>query len=117
MSGGDIAALIAAGGFVLLVLFSAVPLLKLGRVLDETRNSIRDLNESVSPLLTELTETVAQTNKQLERVDVITENVAEMSANINSVVAVFTSAIGSPLAKFAGIAQSIISSVSGKKKK
>jgi uncharacterized protein YoxC len=55
MSGGDVAALIAAGGFVLLVLFVAVPLLKLGRVLDETRNSIRDLNETVSPLLSEPT--------------------------------------------------------------
>jgi len=117
MNGGEIAALVAAGGFVLLVLFSAVPLLKLGRVLDETRNSIRDLNESVSPLLTELTETVTATNKQLARVDVITENVAEVSANINSLVAVFTSAVGSPLAKFAGIAQSVASSLTGKKKK
>ncbi|MEY3999837.1 MAG: hypothetical protein RLZZ626_192 [Actinomycetota bacterium] len=43
MSGGDIAAIIAAAAFVLLVLFLAVPLLKLGRVLDETRNSIHDL--------------------------------------------------------------------------
>ena len=68
MSGGDVAALIAAGGFVLLVLFVAVPLLKLGRVLDETRNSIRDLNQTVSPLLSELTETVTSTNKQLAKI-------------------------------------------------
>lgn len=116
MSGGDIAALVAAGGFVLLVIFTAVPLLKLGRVLDETRNSIRDLNESVAPLLTELTETVSQTNKQLARVDVITENVAEVSANINSLVAVFTSAVGSPVAKIAGFTKTVMTFLNGKKK-
>lgn len=116
MSGGDIAALIAAGGFVLLVIFIAVPLLKLGRVLDETRNSIRDLNESVSPLLTELTETVNATNKQLVRVDQITENVAEVTSNISSLVAVFSSAVGSPLVKIAGFAQSLRNNLQGKKK-
>lgn len=116
MSGGDIAALVAAGGFVLLVIFIAVPLLKLGRVLDETRNSIRDLNESVAPLLSELTETVTATNKQLARVDVITENVAEVSSNISSLVAVFSSAVGSPLVKIAGLTQSLRTALIGKKK-
>ena len=114
MSGGDIAALVAAGGFVLLVVFIAVPLLKLGRVLDETRNSIRDLNESVAPLLTELTETVTETNKQLARVDTITENVAEVTTNISALVAVFSSTLGSPLVKLAGLAKGL-SAFLGKK--
>ena len=35
MSAGQIAALVAAGAFVVLVLLLAVPLLKLGRTLDE----------------------------------------------------------------------------------
>ncbi|BDS49053.1 MULTISPECIES: DUF948 domain-containing protein [Rhodoluna] len=116
MSGGDIAALIAAGGFVLLVIFIAVPLLKLGRVLDETRTSIRDLNESVAPLLSELTETVTATNKQLNKIDVITENVAEVSSNISSLVAVFSATVGSPLAKIAGLTQTLRSTFLGKKK-
>ena len=116
MSGREIAGLIAAGGFVLLVLFIAVPLIKLGRVLDETRNSIRDLNESVAPLLSELTETVSATNKQLARVDVITENVAEVTSNISSLVAVFSSAVGSPLVKLAGFTQSLRNNLLGKKK-
>ena len=115
MSGGDIAALVAAGAFLLLVLFIAVPLLKLGRVLDETRESIRDLNSSVAPLLTELTDTVTEANKQLARVDVITENVAEVSSNISSLVAVFSSAVGSPLIKLAGFAQGLRSNLNKKK--
>ncbi len=115
MSGGDIAAIVAAAGFVLLVLFIAVPLLKLGRVLDEARNSIRDLNESVSPLLTELTDTVTATNKQLAKVDVITENVAEVTTNVSALVAVFSSTLGSPLVKLAGLAKGV-NAFLGKKK-
>jgi uncharacterized protein YoxC len=116
MSGGDVAALIAAGGFVLLVLFVAVPLLKLGRVLDETRNSIRDLNQTVSPLLSELTETVTSTNKQLAKVDQITENISEVTTNVSSLVAVFSATLGSPLVKIAGLSQGLRSALLGKKK-
>ena len=116
MSGGDVAALIAAGGFVLLVLFVAVPLLKLGRVLDETRNSIRDLNETVSPLLSELTETVTATNKQLAKVDQITENISEVTTNVSSLVAVIAATLGSPLVKIAGLTQGLRSALLGKKK-
>ncbi|MEN9711469.1 MAG: hypothetical protein RL441_1461 [Actinomycetota bacterium] len=117
MSGGDVAAIIAAGGFVLLVLFLAVPILKLGQILDETRNSLRDINEGVGPLLTELTETVTQTNKQLAKVDVITENVAEVTTNVSSLVAVFSATVGSPLVKIAGLTQGLRSAIGGKPKK
>jgi uncharacterized protein YoxC len=116
MSGGDVAALIAAGGFVLLVLFVAVPLLKLGRVLDETRNSIRDLNETVSPLLSELTQTVTAANKQMAKVDQITENISEVTTNVSSLVAVFAATLGSPLVKIAGLTKGLRSALLGKKK-
>ena len=43
MSGGDIAGLIAAGVFALLVLLLAVPILTLGGVFDDMRTSIRSL--------------------------------------------------------------------------
>ena len=51
MSGGDIAALIAAGAFVLLVLLLAVPLLKLGRTLDEATLAIRKTHDGMGPML------------------------------------------------------------------
>ena len=116
MSGGDIAAIIAASGFVLLVLFIAIPLVKLGGVLDETRDSIRDLAAQTTPLLTEITETAKEANKQLAKVDVITTNVAEVSSNISSLVAVFSAAVGSPLVKIAGMTKALSSALLGKKK-
>ena len=110
-------AIIAAAGFVLLVLFLAVPILKLGNVLDEARNSLRDINQAVPPLLSELTDTVTETNKQLAKVDVITENVAEVTTNISSLVAVFSATVGSPLVKIAGLTQGLLNTIGGKSKK
>ena len=107
MSGGEIAAIIAASAFALFIVFTAIPLVKLGRLLDETSASVRELSEGAAPLLTGLTETVTETNKQLARIDVITENVAEDSENISSLVAVFTASVGSPLVKIAGFAKSL----------
>ena len=115
MSGGDIAGIIAASGFVLLVLFIGVPLVKLGRVLDETRDSLRNISEEVTPLLSELTDTVQATNKQLAKVDVITENVSEVTGNVSALVALFASAVGSPLMKIAGIANGVRSILKTKK--
>ena len=45
MSAGEIAGLIAAGALVLLVVLVAIPLLKLGRTLDETTLTIRQARE------------------------------------------------------------------------
>lgn len=115
MSGGDIAALVAAGAFALLVVILAVPLFKLSRLLDETTDSVRELSTSVAPLLTNLNETVVETNKQLVKIDSITENVSSVTENISSLVAVFTTSVGSPLVRIAGYVKSFSSLLGGKK--
>ena len=117
MSGGEIAALIAAGALALLVLFLAVPLVKLGKLLDETTATVKEINDNLPPLLAGLGETVDQTNKQLAKIDVITDNVADMSNNIQSLVAVFSASVGSPLMKLAGYLKSFSSLTGNKKKK
>ncbi len=116
MSGGEIAAIIAAGALVLLVLFIGVPLIKLGGLIDEARDSVRELNDTVTPLLTEVTTTVTETNKQLAKVDVISENIVDVTTNVKSLVAVFSASIGSPLAKVAGLTQGLLGAIKGKKK-
>ena len=52
MSGGEIAGLIADVAFVALVAFTAVPLLKLGRVLEEVLLAVRDIGHESVPILT-----------------------------------------------------------------
>ncbi len=69
MSVGDVAGLIAAIAFVLLVGLLAIPLLKLGKVLDEARRLVGSVTDETVPLINEVTTTVGLTNHQLERVD------------------------------------------------
>ena len=107
MTGGDIAGLIAAGVFAVLVALLAVPLLKLGRVFDETTSAIHELSENVTPLLEEATTTISETNKQLARVDTITSGVADATANVSSLIALFAATLGGPLIKFAGFTAAV----------
>jgi uncharacterized protein YoxC len=115
MSGGELAAVIAAGALALLVIFLAVPLLKLGKLLDETTATVKEINDNLPPLLSGLNETIDQTNKQLAKVDVITTNSADVSANVQSLAAVFSASVGSPLLKLAGYLKGFTSFL-GKKK-
>jgi len=107
MSGGDIAGLIAAGVFAILVAFLALPLIKLGGVFDETRAAIKELSDNVTPILEESTVTIQEANKQIARVDTITKNVAEVTGNVTSLVALFAASVGGPLIKIAGFSAAV----------
>jgi len=107
VTGGDIAGLIAAGVFAVLVGLIAVPLLKLGGVFDQTRDSIKDVSDGITPILAESTVTVQEANKQLARVDVITRNVEEVTGNVTSLVALFAASVGGPLIRLAGFSAAV----------
>ena len=115
MNNGDLAALIAAIAFALLSLAAAVPLLKLGRTVDEVSDSIKSLTDGLEPVLEGLSETVTETNKQLAKIDKITTSVEEVSLNVASLSAVFTQALGGPLMKLAGLGVSLSKLMKGKK--
>ena len=62
---GDIAGMIAALAFAFLVFRLGSVIGKAGKVLDETRISVRSTTENVQPTLLKLTDTVSLTNEQL----------------------------------------------------
>jgi uncharacterized protein YoxC len=110
MTLGQIAGLVAALACVALVGFLAVPLLKLGRVLDELRVTVRDLGQESVPILTELRGTVRATNEELSKLSVVTEDVAKVSANASMVSdnaaqlsGLFSQTVGRPLVKTAAL--------------
>lgn len=107
MSLGDIAGLIAAGVFAVLVGLLAIPLIKLGGVLDQTRAAIRETTDGVTPLLEETAVTLQETNKQLAKVDAITSNVADVTGNVSALVALFAATVGGPLIKLAGFSAGV----------
>lgn len=107
MSGGEIAALIAAGAFVLLVLLVAIPLLKLGRTLDEATLALRKTHDGVGPLLAEAHQTVEALNSQLVQVEGIATNVNSMTTNVAAMTAVVSSTLGSPMIKAAAFSYGV----------
>jgi uncharacterized protein YoxC len=107
LSGGAIAALIAAGAFVLLVLLLAVPILKLGRTLDEATIAIRRTQEGATPLLGDARLTLGQVNGQLDQVEGIARNVNSMTTNAAAMTAIVSSTLGNPMIKAAAFSYGV----------
>jgi uncharacterized protein YoxC len=108
---GGIAALIAAGTLVLLVLLLAIPLLKLGKVLDEVTLAIRKTHEGAVPLLIEAKTTVANVNNQLDQVEGITRGVSSITTNAAALTSIVSSTVGSPLIKVAAFSYGVRTTV------
>jgi uncharacterized protein YoxC len=107
VSPGEWAGLIAALAFVLLVVLIAIPLLKLGRTLDETTLTIRQVREQSAPILSQASTTVTHVNSNLERVDDITGNAANVSSNVAALSSVVAATLGSPLIKVAAFSYGV----------
>jgi uncharacterized protein YoxC len=115
MSGGEVAALIAAIAFVLLVLLLAVPMLKLGRTLDEATLAVRKTHDGVGPLLTEAQQTIESINQQLVHVEGIAQNVNSMTTNVAAMTAVVSSTLGSPMIKAAAFTYGVRKTVADRR--
>ncbi|MGO1295349.1 MAG: DUF948 domain-containing protein [Cellulosimicrobium funkei] len=97
----------------------AVPLLKLGRVLDEARASIKEVTDHSVPILDESATTVATTNSQLVKVDTITTSAAQVSENVSALTGLYAATFGAPLVKVAaftyGVRQAAARSFGGRR--
>ncbi|TNM64488.1 DUF948 domain-containing protein [Streptomyces sp. NP160] len=115
MSVGDVAGLIAAIAFVVLVALLARPILKLGQVLDEARAAIKGVSDSTVPLIAEVTTTVGQANEQMEKVDTITTNAAQITTNASALTALFAATLGSPVVRVAAFTYGVRQAVNGRR--
>src|SRR5690625_1442336 len=117
MSVGEVAGLIAAIVVAMMVGLSAIPMLKLGKVVDSARVSIREVTEHTLPVLDESAETIALTNVQLEKVDKITTHAADVTENVSALTALFSATIGSPVVKIAAFTYGVRQAFSRRKGK
>lgn len=117
MSVGDVAGLLGAIGFLVLVGVLAVPLVKLGRTFDAATQSIKDITEHTLPVIDETAGTVATTNAQLVKVDTVTTSVAEISQNVSALTALVSATVGGPLIKVAAFTYGVRQAVTGQRKK
>jgi uncharacterized protein YoxC len=117
VSAGQIAALIAAGAFVVLVVLLAIPLIKLGKTLDAATEAIERTNSNTDPLLIGANQTITHVNAQLERVDGITSNAQAVTGNVSALASVFTATLGGPLVKTAALSYGLSKAIKARKKK
>ena len=117
MTPTQIAALIAAGAFVLLVVLLAIPLVKLGRTLDEATTAIRKAHENSDPLFTGANSTLNHVNTQLERVDGITANAKSVTGNVSALSSLFTATLGGPLVKTAAFSYGVSKALRARRKR
>lgn len=115
MNGVELASLIAAIAFAVLVLFLVITLMKINQTIDSSSATIRATGDSLIPLIEKLTETTEQTNRQLEKIDLITDNVVDATSNLSSLINNFTATIGGPLLRVGEIIK-MVTNLIGKKK-
>ncbi|MEU4240428.1 DUF948 domain-containing protein [Actinoplanes sp. NPDC026619] len=130
MDAGEIAGLIAAGAFLMLVIVLAVPILKLGRTVDAATRAINEVTDRTGPLLGNVNETVENVNTalgqvqvsldgvnlQLAKVDTITEHAAHVSSNVANLSTVVAAAAANPLVKVASFGYGLRKAVNNRRR-
>ncbi|MGH3663020.1 MAG: DUF948 domain-containing protein [Micromonosporaceae bacterium] len=115
MSGGQIAALIAAAAFLLLVGAISAPILRLRHTVDAATRAINEVVDRTGPTLDKLDVTVGQVNTaltqvheslegvnlQLARIDTITGHAQQVTGTVANLATVIGAASSSPLVKIA----------------
>jgi len=117
LTGGQVAALIAAVFFALLMLALCYLVLKLTRTVDETSRLVASLTDQTVPLLGEVTTSVTHVNEELVRVDAITANVQSISGNVSALTSLFAATLGSPIIKVAAFTYGVRSVASKRNEK
>jgi uncharacterized membrane protein (UPF0182 family) len=109
----ELAGLIVAVFWAILVSFLAYVLLRLARVLSEAATTVARFGEQAAPLLSDVTRTVAAAGEQLDRVDAITRNMGSVTQNAAAVTSTVTSVVAGPLVKAAAFSYGVRRAVGG----
>jgi len=130
VSGGQIAALIVAGAFLMLVLVLAVPILRLRRTVDAATRALDSVAQQVGPLLGNVNITVENVNGalvqvhtsldgvnlQLARLDTITGHAQIVTANVANLATVVSAAAANPLVKVAAFTYGVRKAAANRRK-
>ncbi|WP_030774464.1 MULTISPECIES: DUF948 domain-containing protein [unclassified Streptomyces] len=101
MSGVEVAGIIVAVFWAILISFLAVALVRLAQVLKATTKLVADVTDQAVPLLADASTTVRSARTQLDRVDAIASDVQEVTSNASALSSTVATAFGGPLVKVA----------------
>ncbi|GGZ01847.1 hypothetical protein GCM10010327_35350 [Streptomyces nitrosporeus] len=101
MSGGEVAGILVAVFWAILVSFLAVVLVRLAQTLKATTALVADVTEQAVPLLADASATLRSAQTQLDKVDAIASDVQEVTSNASALSTTVASTFGGPLVKVA----------------
>lgn len=101
MSGGEVAGILVAVFWAILVSFLAVALARLAQTLRATTKLVADVTEQAVPLLADASDAVRSAQTQIDRVDAIASDVQEVTSNASALSTTVASTFGGPLVKVA----------------
>ncbi|WP_406859733.1 DUF948 domain-containing protein [Streptomyces sp. HUAS MG47] len=101
MTGGEVAGILVAVFWAILVSFLAVVLVRLAQTLRATTKLVADVTEQAVPLLADASAAVRSAQTQLDRVDAIASDVQEVTSNASALSTTVASTFGGPLVKIA----------------
>ncbi|WP_435111216.1 DUF948 domain-containing protein [Nocardiopsis synnemataformans] len=107
LTGGEVAALVAAVVWAVLATFMCVALVKLIKLINEATKVVSELGDRTPPLLDDVASTVERTNTSLERVEEITANVQASSEDVSTMTALTRSVLTGPLVKVASLSYGV----------
>ncbi len=100
-TGADVALLLLASGWLVLVVFLAVVMFSTFRVMESTKTMIDGVREETVPLLAEVKTTVVSVNRELERADTIIESAGKIAGSASRITTVVEQTVSNPLIKLA----------------
>lgn len=101
MTGGEVAGILVAVFWAVLVTLLAVVLVRLAQTLKATTRLVADVTDQAVPLLADASATVRAAQTQLDRVDAIATDVQEVTSNASALSTTVASTFGGPLVKVA----------------
>ncbi|MFJ9580172.1 DUF948 domain-containing protein [Streptomyces sp. NPDC101191] len=114
MTGGEVAGILVAVFWAILVSFLAVVLVRLAQTLKATTKLVADVTEQAVPLLADASATVRSAQTQLDRVDAIASDVQEVTSNASALSTTVASTFGGPLVKVAAFGYGVRKALGGR---
>ncbi|MFI6209766.1 DUF948 domain-containing protein [Streptomyces sp. NPDC051041] len=115
VSGGEVAGILVAVFWAILVSFLAVALARLAQTLRATTKLVADVTDQAVPLLADASAAVRSAQTQIDRVDAIASDVQEVTSNASALSTTVASTFGGPLVKVAAFGYGVRKAIAGRR--
>ncbi|MEU9883204.1 DUF948 domain-containing protein [Streptomyces phaeochromogenes] len=115
VSGGEVAGILVAVFWAILVSFLAVALVRLAQTLRATTKLVADVTDQAVPLLADASSAVRSAQTQIDRVDAIASDVQEVTSNASALSTTVASTFGGPLVKVAAFGYGVRRAIGGRR--